>query len=633
MSRRTPNAAADRATRNQQTLKNLLKLEENKKCADCKKDNRMTTEFSITWPRWASWNLGVFVCIRCSGIHRGMGTHISKVKSVDLDAWTDEQLQSVLRWENNDDANGYWEHKLRPEDGSKHVPADSKIENFIRTKYESKRWVMDGGMPDPATARSKRDDDVPLNVVQQKAKLERASSARMSSTSSQPPPPSRPPQNVDLFGDEPSPAPRPNTTEPAVTRQPPPKATAAPPKQSRPGDSLLGLDFLGSSPAQPAQPGRPVAVQPPGSTGPSRPDLKQSILSLYASAPKPQASSQPQHSHQASYSGVQSPPAQQPQQQTAFGGLSDDFGGLNFGSPASPPVSQQPKPTAFAGLGSFSSQKSTPAPTQVSSPPFGGGDFFSNSGPTQSKPAAHKQPEINPSFGSSDDFGAFGSAPTTNTPATTATKPTASSNLDDLFASSPPPPSKSQVEPPAPTQSSVFNLSGSQPPPVNKPAQPKASSKTPAQRVNVGWSPPESWGSNDVWASSDTGTSTKNARPPSVTKPPPPLSSNNFINNGSNDFGWGNNDNNTKVSTPAFDGFNSNPGGSGIGGGMGGFGGPSSPPKVSADEDFGGWSSAAEPTPAPPQQQSTSKPPATSKPASGGGGFGGSDDLFSNVWE
>lgn len=37
---------------------------------------------------------------RCSGIHRGMGTHISRVKSVDLDAWTDEQLQSVLNWGN-----------------------------------------------------------------------------------------------------------------------------------------------------------------------------------------------------------------------------------------------------------------------------------------------------------------------------------------------------------------------------------------------------------------------------------------------------------------------------------------------------------------------------------------------------
>lgn len=37
---------------------------------------------------------------RCSGIHRGMGTHISRVKSVDLDSWTDEQLQSMVKWGN-----------------------------------------------------------------------------------------------------------------------------------------------------------------------------------------------------------------------------------------------------------------------------------------------------------------------------------------------------------------------------------------------------------------------------------------------------------------------------------------------------------------------------------------------------
>jgi hypothetical protein len=39
---------------------------------------------------------GVFLCIRCSGIHRGMGTHISKVKSIDLDAWTPEQMEVCL---------------------------------------------------------------------------------------------------------------------------------------------------------------------------------------------------------------------------------------------------------------------------------------------------------------------------------------------------------------------------------------------------------------------------------------------------------------------------------------------------------------------------------------------------------
>ena len=67
-----------------------------------------------------------------------MGTHISRVKSVDLDAWTDEQLQSVLRW-GNARANKfvpqarinskrlieyrYWEAKLAPG----HVPSEAQV--------------------------------------------------------------------------------------------------------------------------------------------------------------------------------------------------------------------------------------------------------------------------------------------------------------------------------------------------------------------------------------------------------------------------------------------------------------------------------------------------------------------------
>ncbi len=43
-------------------------------------------------PRWTSWNIGVFICIRCAGFHRNLGVHISKVKSVNLDSWTGEQI-------------------------------------------------------------------------------------------------------------------------------------------------------------------------------------------------------------------------------------------------------------------------------------------------------------------------------------------------------------------------------------------------------------------------------------------------------------------------------------------------------------------------------------------------------------
>ena len=47
-----------------------------------------------------------------------------------------------------------------------------KIENFIRTKYESKRWVMDGPMPDPATLDTEGDDDVVRGIDQSGLNLE-----------------------------------------------------------------------------------------------------------------------------------------------------------------------------------------------------------------------------------------------------------------------------------------------------------------------------------------------------------------------------------------------------------------------------------------------------------------------------
>ncbi|KAI0294745.1 hypothetical protein BC826DRAFT_306876 [Russula brevipes] len=124
----------DKATteRHSRTLRELVKRPENRFCADCKHND----------PRWASWNIGVFLCIRCSGIHRGMGTHISKVKSIDLDAWTPEQMGNIQKWGNRL-ANLYWEAHLKPG----HVPPDHKIESFIRSKYESRRWALDGPPP------------------------------------------------------------------------------------------------------------------------------------------------------------------------------------------------------------------------------------------------------------------------------------------------------------------------------------------------------------------------------------------------------------------------------------------------------------------------------------------------------
>lgn len=70
----------------QAVLSNLLKDDDNKYCVDC----------DAKGPRWASWNLGIFLCIRCAGIHRNLGVHLSKVKSVNLDSWTAEQVSMMM---------------------------------------------------------------------------------------------------------------------------------------------------------------------------------------------------------------------------------------------------------------------------------------------------------------------------------------------------------------------------------------------------------------------------------------------------------------------------------------------------------------------------------------------------------
>ncbi|CAA0840343.1 Probable ADP-ribosylation factor GTPase-activating protein AGD5 [Striga hermonthica] len=111
-------------------LEGLLKLPENRECADCK----------CKGPRWASVNLGIFICMQCSGIHRSLGVHISKVRSATLDTWLPEQV-AFIQSVGNEKANSYWEAELPPNYDR------VGIENFIRAKYEEKRWISKDGKP------------------------------------------------------------------------------------------------------------------------------------------------------------------------------------------------------------------------------------------------------------------------------------------------------------------------------------------------------------------------------------------------------------------------------------------------------------------------------------------------------
>ncbi|KAM9483149.1 arf-GAP with GTPase, ANK repeat and PH domain-containing protein 1 isoform 2-T2 [Clarias gariepinus] len=111
-------------------LQSVRNMRGNSRCVDCDAQN----------PDWASLNLGALICIECSGIHRNLGTHLSRVRSLDLDEWPLELIK-VMSAIGNDLANTVWEAnaqgrlKLAP-DASR-----EERERWIRAKYEQKLFV------------------------------------------------------------------------------------------------------------------------------------------------------------------------------------------------------------------------------------------------------------------------------------------------------------------------------------------------------------------------------------------------------------------------------------------------------------------------------------------------------------
>uniref|UniRef100_A0A3Q1BTQ2 Arf-GAP domain-containing protein n=1 Tax=Amphiprion ocellaris TaxID=80972 RepID=A0A3Q1BTQ2_AMPOC len=268
--------------RYQAVLNSLLALEENKYCADCESKG----------PRWASWNLGIFICIRCAGIHRNLGVHISKVKSVNLDQWTQEQVQCVQEM-GNAKAKRLYEAFLpecfqRPE-------TDQSAEIFIRDKYDKKKY-MDKVIDIQMLRKEKSCDNIPKEpVVFEKMKLKKDISPKADSQSV-----------TDLLGlDAPAPSPAVSNGGGCV-----PDSNESP-VVSHPALAHSGLDLFSSLPAPSSASSAKTTSRvtasvpenlslfldptPKTEEGTIKKLSKDSILSLYASTPSVHASTMAAH--------------------------------------------------------------------------------------------------------------------------------------------------------------------------------------------------------------------------------------------------------------------------------------------------------------------------------------------------
>ncbi|CAH8525367.1 unnamed protein product [Schistosoma turkestanicum] len=122
-------------------IQNIRSAAGNDFCADC----------GAPEPDWASLNLGAMVCISCSGIHRQLGTHISRIRSLHLDEWSTESV-AVMSAIGNTLANSVWEAAVPLNAGNRRKPDSSSSreekEIWIRAKYERQEFLPPLPYPD-----------------------------------------------------------------------------------------------------------------------------------------------------------------------------------------------------------------------------------------------------------------------------------------------------------------------------------------------------------------------------------------------------------------------------------------------------------------------------------------------------
>ncbi|KAM3931822.1 arf-GAP with coiled-coil, ANK repeat and PH domain-containing protein 2 isoform 1-T1 [Leptodactylus fuscus] len=126
----------EKLVKGESALQRVQCIPGNTKCCDC----------GLPDPRWASINLGITLCIECSGIHRSLGVHFSKVRSLTLDTWEPELLKLMCEL-GNDVINSIYEAQVdamgvkKPQNGCQR----QEKEAYIKAKYVEKKFVDNSG--------------------------------------------------------------------------------------------------------------------------------------------------------------------------------------------------------------------------------------------------------------------------------------------------------------------------------------------------------------------------------------------------------------------------------------------------------------------------------------------------------
>ncbi|XP_073459036.1 arf-GAP with coiled-coil, ANK repeat and PH domain-containing protein 3 [Aquarana catesbeiana] len=122
----------ERSVKGESILQRVQSIAGNYQCCDC----------GQTDPRWASINLGITLCIECSGIHRSLGVHCSKVRSLTLDSWEPELLKLMCEL-GNSTMNQIYEAKCEQLGLKKPTAGCSRQakEIWIKAKYVEKKFL------------------------------------------------------------------------------------------------------------------------------------------------------------------------------------------------------------------------------------------------------------------------------------------------------------------------------------------------------------------------------------------------------------------------------------------------------------------------------------------------------------